>query len=211
MSLHDWFGFVAVAMLVTLTPGPGVIMALSNSVACGPRRAMLGSLGNAVGLLAVSAATSAGLGVVLQTSATAFLLLKVLGASYLIYLGIKQWKSRTSAFDQLDQPLKPASGNGKLLLNGVTVALTNPKAILFFAAFLPQFIRPGADSDFQLGILVLTFAACSIISHAFYVTLAQALRRKLATPNRARLMNRLFGASFVTLGASLFTVQAKAA
>ncbi|MCE0914390.1 MULTISPECIES: LysE family translocator [unclassified Pseudomonas] len=211
MSLHEWFGFVVVAMLVTLTPGPGVIMALSNSVAYGPRRAMLGSIGNAFGLLAISAATSAGLGVVLQASATALLLLKVLGASYLIYLGVKQWRSRTSAFDKLDQPAGRASTNNRLMLNGVTVALTNPKAILFFAAFLPQFIRPGSDSTVQLGILVLTFAACSIVSHAFYVTLAQVLRRKLASPNRARLMNRLFGASFVALGASLFTVQAKVA
>ncbi|BCJ04387.1 lysine transporter LysE [Pseudomonas sp. RtIB026] len=211
MSLHEWFGFVVVAMLVTLTPGPGVIMALSNSVAYGPRRAMLGSIGNAFGLLAISAATSAGLGVVLQASATALLLLKVLGASYLIYLGVKQWRSRTSAFDKLDQPAGRASTNNRLMLNGVTVALTNPKAILFFAAFLPQFIRPGSDSTVQLGILVLTFAACSIVSHALYVTLAQVLRRKLASPNRARLMNRLFGASFVALGASLFTVQAKVA
>lgn len=211
MSLHDWFGFVVVAMLVTLTPGPGVIMALSNSVAYGPRRAMLGSVGNAFGLLVISAATSAGLGVLLQASATALLLLKVLGASYLIYLGIKQWKSRSSAFDTLEQPGGRASTNNRLMLNGVTVALTNPKAILFFAAFLPQFIRPGSDSNVQLGILVVTFAVCSIVSHAFYVTLAQVLRRKLASPNRARLMNRLFGASFVALGASLFTVQAKVA
>ncbi|KUM42714.1 LysE family translocator [Pseudomonas sp. EpS/L25] len=211
MLLHDWFGFVAVAMLVTLTPGPGVIMALSNSVAYGPRRAMLGSVGNACGLLVISTATSAGLGVILQASATAFLLLKVLGASYLIYLGIKQWKSRSSAFDTLDQPGRRVLTNHRLLFNGTIVALTNPKAILFFAAFLPQFIRPGSDSHTQLGILVLTFAACSVLSHLFYVILAQVLRRTLAAPNRVRLLNRLFGASFVALGTSLFTVQAKVA
>lgn len=211
MSLHDWFGFVAVALLVTLTPGPGVIMALSNSVAYGPRRAMLGSVGNALGLLMISTATSAGLGVLLQTSASAFLLLKVFGASYLIYLGVKQWQSRTSAFDRLDQPARRAITNNRLVFNGTLVALTNPKAILFFAAFLPQFIHSGSDSHIQLGVLVLTFAACSMLSHAFYVTLAQVLRRKLAAPNHARLLNRLFGASFVTLGASLFTVQAKVA
>ncbi|CAI8723953.1 LysE family translocator [Pseudomonas soli] len=211
MSLHDWFGFVVVSMVVTLSPGPGVIMALSNSLSHGPKRAMLGSLGNALGLLVVSTATSAGLGVLLQTSATAFLLLKVLGASYLIYLGIKQWKSRSSAFDLLEQPVKASASNRRLLLNGVAVALTNPKAILFFAAFLPQFMRTGHGADGQLGLLVVTFALCSILSHAFWVTLAQALKRQLAAPNRARLMNRLFGVSFMTLGASLFTVQAKTA
>lgn len=211
MTLHDWFGFFAIAMMVTLSPGPGVIMALSNSVAYGPRRAMLGSVGNAVGLLVISATTSAGLGVLLQASATAFLSLKVLGASYLIYLGIKQWKNRTSAFDKLNQTAIHATTNSRLVFNGVTVAMTNPKAILFFAAFLPQFIRPNSDSNMQLGILVLTFAACSIVSHALYVALAQGLRRKLASPSRALLMNRLFGVSFVALGASLFTVQAKVA
>lgn len=211
MSLHDWLGFVAVALLVTLTPGPGVIMALSNSVAYGPRRAILGSIGNALGLLVISTATSAGLGVLLQASASAFLLLKVLGASYLIYLGFRQWQSRTSAFDGLDQPARRALSNRRLLLNGVLVALTNPKAILFFAAFLPQFIRPDSDSHAQLGLLVLTFAACSLLSHGCYVTLARVLRRQLVAPHRARLLNRLFGASFVALGASLFTVQAKVA
>lgn len=172
---------------------------------------MLGSLGNAFGLLVVSTATSAGLGVLLQSSATAFLLLKVLGASYLIYLGIKQWKSRSSAFDQLEQPAKAIASNRRLLLNGVTVALTNPKAILFFAAFLPQFMRTGHGAEGQLTLLVVTFALCSMLSHAFYVTLAQALKNQLAAPSRARLMNRLFGVSFMTLGASLFTVQAKTA
>jgi len=211
MSLHDWFGFVVVSMVVTLSPGPGVIMALSNSLSHGPRRAMLGSLGNALGLLVVSTATSAGLGVLLQTSASAFLLLKVVGASYLIYLGVKQWKSRSSAFDQLEQPVKALVSNRRLMLNGVTVALTNPKAILFFAAFLPQFMGTGTGADSQLGLLVGTFALCSILAHAFYVLLAQALKRKLAAPSRARLMNRLFGVSFMTLGASLFTVQAKTA
>ncbi|MBI6952113.1 LysE family translocator [Pseudomonas sp. CCOS 191] len=211
MSLHDWFGFVVVSMVVTLSPGPGVIMALANSLSHGPRRAMLGSLGNALGLLVVSTATSAGLGVLLQTSASAFLLLKVVGASYLIYLGVKQWKSRSSAFDQLEQPVKALVSNRRLMLNGVTVALTNPKAILFFAAFLPQFMGTGNGADSQLGLLVGTFALCSILAHAFYVLLAQALKRKLAAPNRARLMNRLFGVSFMTLGASLFTVQAKTA
>ncbi|MBA6066811.1 LysE family translocator [Pseudomonas mosselii] len=211
MSLHDWFGFVVVSMLVTLSPGPGVIMALSNSLSHGPRRAMLGSFGNAFGLLVVSTATSAGLGVLLQSSATAFLLLKVLGASYLIYLGIKQWKSRSSAFDQLEQPAKGIASNRRLLFNGVTVALTNPKAILFFAAFLPQFMRTGHGAEGQLALLVVTFALCSMLSHAFYVTLAQALKNQLAAPSRASLMNRLFGVSFMTLGASLFTVQAKTA
>ncbi|GAC1035658.1 LysE family translocator [Pseudomonas sp. No.117] len=211
MLLHDWLGFVAVALLVTLTPGPGVIMALSNSVAYGPRRAMLGSIGNALGLLVISTATSAGLGVLLQASASAFLLLKVLGASYLIYLGFRQWQSRTSAFDGLEQPARRTLSNRRLLFNGILVALTNPKAILFFAAFLPQFIRSGGDSHAQLGILVLTFAACSMLSHGCYVILARVLRRQLAAPSHARLMNRLFGASFVALGASLFTVQAKVA
>ncbi|WP_145008221.1 LysE family translocator [Pseudomonas oryzihabitans] len=137
MSLHDWLGFVAVALLVTLT--------------------------------------------------------------------------RSSAFDRLDPPARRALSNRRLLFNGVLVALTNPKAILFFAAFLPQFIRPDSDSHAQLGLLVLTFAACSLLSHGCYVTLARVLRRQLVAPHRARLLNRLFGASFVALGASLFTVQAKVA
>jgi len=92
MHLSNWLLFCGVALVVTFTPGPGVLLAISNSLAVGPRRAMVSSLGNAAGLIVISCVAMAGMGVVLAASALAFIALKVTGAAYLIYLGIKQWR-----------------------------------------------------------------------------------------------------------------------
>lgn len=216
MDVSSWWGFVSVALFVTFTPGPAVLMAISNSLSVGPRRAMVGSLGNAVGLLAVSAATTAGLGVLLSTSAKAFLVVKLLGACYLVWLGIKQWRQgermagkSALAGDAAASAAEAAAAEvaglppRALFLRGVMVALTNPKAILFFAALFPQFMNHPESALRDFVVLTVTFSACAVLAHAFYVVLARALRRGLASPRRVKLMNRTFGACFVALGVSL--------
>lgn len=211
ISINDWLSFTFIAMLVTLTPGPAVIMALSNSISHGPWRAMIGSLGNALGLLIIASATSAGLGALLIASATAFLVLKVAGASYLIYLGVKQWRSRNHAFDNVKASTSESLSGWRLFTKGFSVAITNPKAILFFAAFLPQFIKGGDSSMTHLAVLITTFAGCAIAAHLFYALLAQTLKGYLSSPARAKALNRLFGASFMGLGISLLTIRGKVA
>ncbi|EKG41703.1 LysE family translocator [Pseudomonas syringae] len=209
-SLQQWLSFAMIALFVTLTPGTAVIMALSNSITHGPARAMVGSLGNALGLIVVATAVTAGLGAVLVASASAFLVLKIAGAGYLVYLGIKQWRSARSAFDALANVPKAVS-TGSLFIKGISVALTNPKAILFFIAFLPQFIQPGTFQVEQTGVLIVTFAGCSVVAHVFYVLLAQTLKRHLNSARRRQNVNRVFGASFIGLGLSLFTLKGRAA
>ncbi|KPW87062.1 Threonine/homoserine/homoserine lactone efflux protein [Pseudomonas congelans] len=209
-SLQQWLSFAMIALFVTLTPGPAVIMALSNSITHGPARAMVGSLGNALGLIVVATAVTAGLGAVLVASASAFLVLKIAGAGYLVYLGIKQWRSARSAFDALANVPKAVS-TGSLFIKGISVALTNPKAILFFIAFLPQFIQPGTFQVEQTGVLIVTFAGCSVVAHVFYVLLAQTLKRHLNSARRRQNVNRVFGVSFIGLGLSLFTLKGRAA
>lgn len=155
--IHHWPGFAAIAFFVALTPGPAVILALSNALTYGPARAMIGSLGNATGLIIVAVATTAGLGALLVASSSAFSALKIAGAGYLIYLGLKQWYSRESAFDRPADVRGPASAR-HLFIKGTLVAMTNPKTIIFFIAFLPQFIRSDISYTGQAGILVATFA-----------------------------------------------------
>ncbi|RZI61699.1 MAG: LysE family translocator [Rubrivivax sp.] len=206
MDVTSWLGFVSVALFVTFTPGPGVLMAISNSLSVGPRRAMVGSLGNATGLLAVSAATAVGLGVLLSTSSMAFLVVKLLGACYLIWLGIKQWRQGARmSMASGDAAAAEAAGLTRraLFSRGVMVALTNPKAILFFSALFPQFMNHPETALRDFVVLTLTFSSCAVLAHLFYVVLARALRRGLASPTRVRFMNRTFGACFVALGVSL--------
>ena len=212
MALSDWFAFLFVSLFVTFTPGPAVLLAVSNSLSVGPARAMISSLGNAVGLLLVSTAATAGLGVVLQTSATAFLALKLLGAGYLVYLGIRQWRSGGAMFAEASGAQARASTPAwRLFGNGLTVALTNPKAILFFTALFPQFMHAGTGAAQQFVMLTVTFAGCAVFAHAVYVLLARGVKGRLAEPRRARLLNRVFGGSFVVLGVSLLGLRSKAA
>ncbi len=211
MTWSNWFVFAGVSLFMAFTPGPAVLLAISNSVSVGPGRAMLGSLGNALGIFLVSAVAMAGLGVVLSTSATAFLLLKLAGAAYLIYLGIKQWRSGAKGFADADQAQAPgARGSLKLFVNGVTVAVTNPKAILFFTALFPQFLVADAPATGQFLVLTATFAGCTVLSHIFYVLLARGLKRSFADARRVRLFNRISGAAFVGLGLGLLRLRHKA-
>lgn len=213
MHLSNWLLFCSVALLVTFSPGPAVLLAISNAIAVGPRRAMISSMGNGFGLFIISGVAMAGMGVVLATSATAFMLLKLAGALYLVYLGIKQWRSKTSIV--ADAPVAQGAANPnsfwKLFRQGLTVALTNPKAILFFSALFPQFITPGEPVAIQFTVLTTSFVACAMLAHLFYANLARLLKTQLATPGRAKLFNRISGGAFVLLGLSLLRLRAKAA
>lgn len=213
MHLSNWLLFCSIALLVTFSPGPAVLLAISNAIAVGPRRAMISSMGNGFGLFIISGVAMAGMGVVLATSATAFMLLKLAGALYLVYLGIKQWRSKASIVAAAPVVQGAANPNSfwKLFRQGLTVALTNPKAILFFSALFPQFITPGEPVAIQFTVLTSSFVACAMLAHLFYANLARLLKTQLATPGRARLFNRICGGAFVLLGLSLLRLRAKTA
>ena len=210
MHLSNWLVFCGVALLTTFTPGPAVLLAISNTVAKGPRRALICSLGNACGLFLVSEIATAGMGVVLAASATAFTILKLAGAAYLIYLGVRQWRNRASSFSTV-KPATTASAGWKLFAQGITVALTNPKGILFFSALFPQFLVREAPLLEQFLVLTTTFSLCAMFSHTCYALLAHKLRNQFAHPWRIRLFNRISGGLFVLLGVGLLRLQHRTA
>jgi homoserine/homoserine lactone efflux protein len=211
MSLSNWLLFCGVALLVTFTPGPGVLLAVSNSVTVGPRRTVFSSLGAAVGLFALSGAAMVGMGTVLAVSSTAFTVLKVVGALYLVCLGIKQWRSSEPARAPVTNAHASASAPWRLFAQGLGVALTNPKAILFFSALFPQFLTPGESIFIQSLLLTTTFVVCAMLSHVFYVLVAQVLKDRFADLARACPCTRISGGAFVILGLGLLRVQSKAA
>ena len=210
MHLSNWLLFCGVALLVTFTPGPGVLLAVSNSVAVGPRLTVFSSLGAAVGLFALSGAAMVGMGTILAMSSTAFSALKVAGALYLVYLGIKQWRSSGPARAPVATAHASARAPWHLFAQGLGVALTNPKAILFFSALFPQFLTPGEALFIQSLLLTTTFVVCAMLSHVFYVVVAQVLRIQFANPARVRLFTRVSGGAFVVLGLGLLRVQSQA-
>jgi homoserine/homoserine lactone efflux protein len=154
-----------------------------------------------------------GMGVVLATSALAFLALKTAGAAYLIYLGIKQWRSKANVFSDLgDSPAATeARTPWRLFAQGLTVALTNPKAILFFSALFPQFLNQEAAVFPQFAGLTATFVSCAILAHAFYVLLARALKSQFNSHRRMRMFNYASGGVFVLLGLSMLRLRNKVA
>lgn len=208
MSLSVWLVFLGASLVTTFSPGPAVLLAVSNSVAFGARNALFSSLGNALGIFLVSSAAMAGLGVVLRTSSALFLAFKVVGATYLIYLGIRQWTSKVNIFDQLTPSTRiDKQGAARFFQQGLLVAGTNPKSILFFTALFPQFIKPETSVSEQFFVLTLTFAGCAIVSHCFYVTLARHIKGWFSSDARVKLFNRVSGGAFVALGISVFRLK----
>jgi RhtB (resistance to homoserine/threonine) family protein len=208
MSLSPWWLFCALALVAAFSPGPAVLLAVTNSAALGMRKALLSSAGNATGVFLVSAIAMLGLGALLKTSAWLFGASKIVGAAYLIYLGIRQWRSRLNLFDRTADLAGPrAQTPARLFLQGLLVATTNPKSILFFTALLPQFMTPHAPVWRQFFALTLTFAACTVVSHFCYVALARGMSRWFAHEARARWFNRIVGTLFAGLGIGVLRLR----
>jgi homoserine/homoserine lactone efflux protein len=217
MHLSNWLVFCGVAFLVCFSPGPGVLLAISNAMAHGKRDWVASSLGNATGLFIISGVAMAGMGAILAVSAVAFTVLKVAGALYLIYLGIRQWRSQAVSFTAAASATQVVDAQAdkaitrRLYGQGMGVALTNPKAILFFSALFPQFITADAPVLEQVAVLTSTFVAMSLLSHLFYVLVARLFKGQLANPRKQRLFNRISGGLFVLLGLSLLRLKNKVA
>lgn len=208
MTLAAWSLFCTLSLVTAFTPGPAVLLAVSNAATLGARRALWSSAGNATGVFVVAITALLGLGALLQASATAFGTLKLAGAAYLIYLGIRQWRS-PSPFAPGNLPT-PADGDAwRLFGQGVLVAATNPKSILFFTALLPQFMHPQSPPWSQGLLLTATFAACTVLSHLCYVAAARHLHRWLGGV-RGRMWQRASGALFIGLGLGLLRLRRQA-
>ncbi len=208
MGLTSWPLFCTLALATAFSPGPAVLLAVTNAATHGASKALLGSAGNALGVFLVSATAMLGLGALLKTSVIAFAVLKILGAAYLVYLGVRQWRNRSNPFERLED----AAYAGKrkpieLFLQGLLVAVTNPNSILFFTALLPQFMTAQAPPLRQFFALTLTFAICTVASHLCYVALARGMRRWFAHERRARWFNRAAGAVFAALGVGMLRLR----
>jgi threonine/homoserine/homoserine lactone efflux protein len=208
MTFAHWLLFCGVSLLMCFTPGPAVLLAISNSMQVGARRTAFSSVGSSAGIFVVSGLAMVGMGAILAMSANAFLVLKVVGAMYLVWLGVKRWRSHdaliASDADPAPAPRSVRSG-WQLMAQGLGVSLTNPKSILFFSALFPQFIVEGVPLLTQYLLLTTTFAVCALISHAFYVVLISMVKGHLAA--RARLFNRIVGGTFIALGLGLLKTR----
>ena len=192
--------FLTVATLTVLSPGPGVLMTLTNALRYGLRGTIGGILGIASGALLVAGISATTLGAVLAASALAFTVLKLAGAAYLIYLGARLWRSPPVpvASEQAHQ-----ASFKRRFLEGLSLQLTNPKAIFFFLSVFPQFIEGEAGFVRQFALLVLTYAALVVVIHTGYALFAHQARAWLTSERGGRTVNRLGGATFMCFGVAL--------
>ena len=199
VNLNLWTAFVFASALLALIPGPIVTLVVANSLAQGTRAGVANVFGTLVGNIVLFTIGGLGLAWVLSELAHWFDLLRWAGAAYLIYLGIKQWRAKpVSLGDQ-----RATTKGHSLFLQGVVVALTNPKTIIFFAAFFPQFIDPALSASGQLVVLSVTFLIVAGSLDTLYAVLAGRLRPVLTGERRGRIRNKLTGVLLMGTGVAL--------
>jgi threonine/homoserine/homoserine lactone efflux protein len=170
----SWLGFLAAALVILLIPGPGVLYIVTRSLSQGRRAGLISVLGLSAGALVQVAAATAGLSAILLASATAFGVVKILGAGYLIYLGVGTLLARRPMVGAED--VGPRSSS-RLFRDGVVVSVLNPKIAIFFLAFLPQFVEPGRGPvGPQVLLLGLGYVGLAILTDSAYALLAGSLR-----------------------------------
>ncbi len=206
--MDQYLLYLMISVITVASPGPGVILTLSNSIRHGIKPALSGVVGIAMGILLIAIISASSLGVLLATSALAFTILKYVGAAYLIYLGVKLWKSPIMKLE--DDSVNDSFYEPQYLLRfkeGFLVSLLNPKPIFFFMSLFPQFINHEQSYLLQFSVLTLTFCGLIIAVHTAYVLGANAIKGWLSTPKGSKAINRVGGSVFVLFGFGLATSQ----
>ena len=192
MSLDVYLAYVLACFVIAVIPGPTVTVIIANSLAYGTRAGLLNVAGTQLGLAIMMATVVVGLSTVIAVMGVWFDWLRIAGAAYLIWLG---WKLLRSP-DDLGQPARAAAPRGGFFLQGLLVILSNPKGLLWFGAFIPQFVDPKGDYVGQIVLLGVTAMAVALVSDGAYAVLT-GRAGALLSRRRVRLVSRLGGAFLV--------------
>lgn len=209
MTLSTYLLYLAAVALLVLSPGPTMLMSMTNAVNHGAVKAMASASGSVTAVLGVMILSSLGLGALLSASEIAFTVFKGVGAAYLIYLGLKTFRSPVTTFDAA--PGNPAVDRQRsakqLYMQGMLVGASNPKALLFFAAFFPQFLNPAEAWAPQFALLAITFMAFELSVLTICTLFAARIAPWLRQAGRARWFNRVTGGLFTAMGGVLLTLR----
>lgn len=206
MSIELWLVYLLAAIGLSLTPGPNGLLSLTHGAVFGFRSTVYTVFGGALGFLLLIVASLVGLGALLAASEEAFTALKWVGAAYLVYLGFRTWRappplvSSIPGCDRINtaRPLR-------LFSQGFLVAVSNPKGLIFFAAFLPQFMVAGMPFPVQLAIFGGTFVIVEVVYELLLAQAAQKIAPWLA--RHGRWFNRVTGGMFVGIGITMTTIS----
>lgn len=198
MSLQVWFAFMLACWVISISPGAGAIASMSSGLHYGFRHGYWNAIGLQIALLLQILVVAAGVGVLFATTPWAFAVVKWFGVGYLLYLAYLQWKApiRDLALQTEDQTGHPNKSKLKLLIHGFFVNLTNPKAIVFLLAVLPQFVDLSKPQWIQYLIMAITMISIDLIVMAGYTGLAAKVLRLLKSAKQQKNLNRTFAVLF---------------
>ena len=207
-SSSQWLAFLVASLLFIQVPGPSLLFMLGRALTVSLRDALISVAGNALGLVAQVMLVAVGLGAVVAASATAYTALKVLGAAYVVWLGVQAIRHRADARLAMlatRDGQAAVSRPGRALRIGFTVGVTNPKTLVFFTAFLPQFVNADAGhAPWQLMLLGTAFALLAIASDSVWALVAGKARAWFgAQPHRLDHLSAAGGGMMVALGVAM--------
>lgn len=204
MSIETWLAFFLACWIISLTPGAGAVASMASGLNYGFARGYWNALGLQLALLLQIAIVAAGVGAIIATSALGFALIKWFGVIYLLYLAYRQWQAPVQEMSLEPRPIgRPLS----LVLRGFVINASNPKAIVFILAVVPQFVDPGRPLVEQYLILALTMVLVDLVVMAGYTGLAANAMRLLDSPRQQRRVNRCFAVMYGLAAGLLATVR----
>jgi threonine/homoserine/homoserine lactone efflux protein len=207
MNIDTLLIYTIVAFFYITSPGPAVILAIVNGMRANMKIVILSSFANVLGLFILSTASIFGLGILFKTSSNLFLLVKVIGAFYLIYLGLKFLLNKNSFIIDENNEKEKNKSKKFYFLESFFLAITNPKPILFFTAIFPQFLDMQANVLPQFLVLTGIFLFISFTSLCVYAYLAKKSKKWLSNKNRLTWFSRITGGMFIGLGVGILQVK----
>ncbi|KAB7614730.1 LysE family translocator [Amylibacter sp. SFDW26] len=202
MSIETWLLFLIVSLAPVMSPGPGILFGITNALRYGVKTTIIIGIVNALGITALGLAVGFGLGALMKASMLAFTILKIFGAGYLIWLGIKIWRDRSAFAIDAERSTKAAPMR-RLIAQALAISLTNPKAMVAIAALFPPFINQHASTGLQIIILAVSYGALCAANHVLIAYSGNWLRRFLTTEKRVKRLRRVTGGMFISFGTAL--------
>jgi threonine/homoserine/homoserine lactone efflux protein len=205
MSLSQVLAFALLSVVIVAVPGPSVLFTIGRALTVGRREALLTVVGNAIGVYLQVVAVAVGVGVVVERSAAVFTVIKLVGAAYLVYLGVQAIRHRRKVTEALAEGVPTVLPSGRALRDGIVVGVANPKSIVFFVVALPQFTDPAAGHvPVQMMVLGALFPVIAVVLDSVWALLAATARVWFSrSPRRLELVGGTGGLMMIGLGASI--------
>lgn len=202
MHFENWLAFCSIALIAEAIPGPAILLVSTHSLQFGTLRSLITAAGNVTGLFIMSACSILGLSALVMVSSTAFIIIKIIGALYLLYMGIKIWRNGVQ-LNTVNSECKARFNAWSCYSQGLLISLTNPKAIIFTSALFPQFIVVSEPLLSQFLILVATLMMCSFLCLLSYSLLSQKIKSGSKQYVSGSTLGKVFGTTFIGAGGVL--------